>query len=66
MNEILSNPTGVDSIIEERAIGCVVSKEEHNRLKEVEKADRSLQGWDRYERAGIKVWDMETNKTLKI
>lgn len=39
-------------------IGCVVTKEEHEKLHKV---DKSLDGWDRYVAANIEVQDMENN-----
>ena len=41
------------------ALGCVVTKDEHALLADV---DKSIDGWERYRRAGIVVIDMETGE----
>lgn len=41
------------------AIGCVVTKEEHERLTRITRAQPHLTGWQRYEAAGIEVIDTD-------
>lgn len=53
IERILANPNGLDVEIRQ-AIGCVVTKAEHNELT---KYDDKYDGWDRYKQAKIKVWD---------
>ena len=43
----------------EYAFACVVTREEHARLGVEGRRDRSLEGWDRYRKAGIAVVDRE-------
>jgi hypothetical protein len=50
-----ANPEDVDAILE-KAVGCVVTIDEHLRLDEWDHLD----GWARYEKAGIAVMDMAT------
>jgi hypothetical protein len=53
---IHARPESVDDIIK-NAIGCTVTKDEHDRLGLVKDCD----GWKRYREAGIPVWDTEKN-----
>lgn len=48
------------------AIGCVVTKAEHALLDEVDRNHRSLDGWSRYQKAGIIVVDMGTGIPLRF
>jgi hypothetical protein len=41
------------------AIGCVVTKEEHERLTRITREQPKLHGWDRYTAAGIAVTDAD-------
>jgi hypothetical protein len=59
IDQILANPENVADVIA-TAIGCVVLREEHVRLNAVGKADASLEGWERYRRAGVTVVDLST------
>lgn len=54
---LLEHPDRVDDVIA-RAIGCVVTRTEHRRLTEVGRARPELDGWARYEAAGIEVVDL--------
>lgn len=63
VDQMLANPELVRKILGE-AIGCVVLRSEHRALAQVEKADDSLSGWDRYRTAGIVVWDMKNQVQL--
>ena len=41
----------------ENAIGCLVTKEEHGMLPH-----KDCEGWDRYRKAHIRVWNTDTNE----
>ena len=62
IDRIINNPDKIDDIVKD-AIGCVVTKDEHDKLHSV---DEKLQGWERYKAAGIKVWDLKEGKKHKI
>jgi hypothetical protein len=59
--ELLANPKKAREIAQD-AIGCVVTHDEHILLSAVSK---SLDGWARYQEAGIPVVDMATGKRVK-
>jgi hypothetical protein len=50
----------------EDAIGCVVTREEHDRLSEVDRAHPEVDGWERYRLAKVRVIDMTTGRPLKF
>ena len=52
IKKLLAKPKDVDEILE-NAIGCVVTKDEHKKLH----VDKEVDGWDRYIKAKIRVWD---------
>jgi hypothetical protein len=56
---LLAHPRDVDAILA-AAVGCTVTDAEHVRLDTF----RSLDGWERYERAGIEGIDMKTDEPL--
>jgi hypothetical protein len=58
VDALIADPSNAAAILE-RAIGCVVLREEHRSLGDVERKDPSLTGWDRYRAAGIAVWDLQ-------
>lgn len=60
--ELLATPRRAREIAM-KAIGCVVTQEEHELLHEV---DQALDGWARYRAAGVPVIDMSTEKPLKL
>lgn len=41
------------------AVACVVTVEEHRKLTELSREDKNVQGWERYKKANIKVFDLE-------
>ena len=47
----------IETILREKAIGCMVTIEEHRALTAY---DRSLDGWSRHEAAGVRVRDTFT------
>ncbi len=61
---ILKDHKNISAILES-AIACVVTKEEHERLNQIDKKKPYLKGWDRYKEANITVYDMQTNKVLR-
>jgi hypothetical protein len=52
--------------LNELAVGCVVTKTEHNRLSEFDRDINAeeLTGWDRYEEAGIIAVDMMSMRVV--
>lgn len=63
IDRIMQEPNKVENILEE-AIGCVVTVEEHTRLREIEKVNKDVDGWERYKLAQIKVLDIKNNTEL--
>jgi hypothetical protein len=55
---LMAEPQKAREILQS-AIACVVTVDEHRRLAEAERQDRSLRGWDRYKAAGIEVVDSD-------
>ena len=53
---IKANPDSAKDILKD-AIGCTVTKDEHDRSNMIKNCD----GWQRYREAGIRVWDTEKN-----
>ena len=62
ISDLIANPEQVDRIAA-RAVACVVTKEEHERLHKIE---RELDGWERYKRAGIVVIDTQTGSEADL
>lgn len=60
VERILNNPDVLGNEIEQ-AIGCTVTKTEHDKLTGF---DTSCDGWERYKRAGIAVWDLKENTRI--
>jgi hypothetical protein len=54
-----AGPGGVDGVLRD-AIGCIVTKDEHDRLERF----AGEYGWERYRKAGLEVQDMITHKRL--
>jgi hypothetical protein len=59
IDEIMEAPENCDRILE-NAVACVVTEEEHRLLTKISKENADLNGWDRYKKAGITVYDMLT------
>ncbi|MEX0811764.1 MAG: hypothetical protein WD048_06080 [Chitinophagales bacterium] len=57
-SEILSNPDQMRRILEEKAVACIVSREEHNCLRD------DIEGWERYSKANLRVKDMLTGNWM--
>jgi len=51
-------------IILDQAFGCNVTEEEHKKLNKIDKENPLIDGWQRYELADIKVFDIRANKEL--
>jgi hypothetical protein len=64
VDKLIANPVGIDEILK-NAIACVVTKEEHKILHKLDKTDKEIDGWERYIKARIGVWN-ERNKEWKI
>jgi hypothetical protein len=56
-----ASPEAVDTIIK-RAVGCTITKQEHDRLKQFKKLD----GWERYRKAEIVVVDTLTGEDFHL
>jgi len=57
VDRLLQDPSNASRILAS-SIGCVVLRSEHQLLAAAEKADKTLTGWDRYQVAGVAVWDL--------
>ena len=64
-DELIANPEQMDKILD-KAVGCVVTKDEHKRLTKLSVSEPYLQGWERYCVAGIEVIDGATGKPFEI
>lgn len=62
LDAIMSEPTRARELLT-TATACVVTKEEHQRLTRITREQPTLQGWDRYEHAGITVVDTDRPAT---
>jgi len=60
-HELLRHPRAVKGILT-KCLACVVTRAEHTRLNRVASA---VQGWARYRKAGIKVYDTKLKKFLR-
>ncbi len=63
-DELIANPKQMHEILD-KAIGCVVTKDEHKLLTEVSVSEPDLQGWERYCAACIVVLDGVTGKEIE-
>lgn len=61
LSELLGPSPDLDSIIERAQCCCIVTEEEHQRLRSVD-----IDGWDRYAAAGIVVYDMRHGRRMEI
>lgn len=57
VEEFIINPGRIEEIAI-NIIGCLVTKQEHNKLSKI----KTEYGWDRYKEAGIKVFDRKNQK----
>lgn len=58
IKELVDNPEKADEILA-KAVGCVVTKKEHNMLSKI---DQGVEGWNRYQQAGIEIFDRLENR----
>ena len=61
VDDLIKHPDQVDKIVE-KAVACVVTKAEHEKLAKVDKKYPNADGWERYGLAGIEVIDMVTGQ----
>jgi hypothetical protein len=61
IDELLLAPDDFRSIMA-KAVACTVLTSEHSLLRDVEKEDPALIGWERYRAAGIEVFDLATQQ----
>jgi hypothetical protein len=54
VQKLIDNPDQVESIVD-GAVGCIVTKQEHDTLNQVDSDCPDIDGWDRYEEAGIEL-----------
>lgn len=66
IEQILKNPTKCEAILRKKTIGCMVTKDEHKLLNAVDKKSPGIEGWIRYDKANIKVFDLLENKVLNF
>ena len=63
IQRLLNQREEVQTVLND-AIGCVVTKEEHDHLTRVSRESPDLEGWDRYKVAGIQVFDLEMQREI--
>ena len=63
IDELIARPHDVDEIVAS-AVGCVVTRDEHRSLTEISRARPELEGWARYEAAGVVVIDMDSGHAI--
>ena len=54
---LIAEPARFEEILSD-AVGCTITKEEHKRLTELSRVRPELDGWERYQEAGITVLDL--------
>lgn len=60
---LLKNESEIKTIME-NAIGCLVTRDEHEILTRISRAYKDVDGWERYRKAGIPVHDLKENKLI--
>ena len=65
IDKLMTHPDDVLQIVE-NAIGCTVTREEHQRLTSEDRRGQSLEGWVRYAKAKIEVIDNSTGERLAL
>jgi hypothetical protein len=66
IEDILSNRDNFEHILDERAIACIVTKDEHDELTKNDIKYPQIKGWKRYVQAGIDVYDFAEKKPLDL
>ena len=56
VSALLASPNDIDAVVS-KAVGCLVTRQEHKRLTHVSRTNPQAEGWERYALAGIKVLD---------
>lgn len=64
VNELLNNPKDYKKILNQ-AVACIVTKDEHKILTAYSR-DNNVQGWERYKKANIKVFDLLNQLELRL
>jgi len=62
VDEILKHPERARAIAS-TAVGCTVTRAEHERLTRITREQPHLQGWQRYEAAGVTVVDTDASSS---
>lgn len=62
IQQFLAQEDTIEALLN-RAIGCLVTKREHELLTNLSQKERDIDGWERYRRAGIPVYDLK-EKTI--
>ena len=65
VSALIAGQESIEDIVE-TAIGCVVTKAEHRILTAVSRSEPTLDGWNRYKKAGIKVFDLKTQREVEF
>ena len=65
VSALIAGQESIEDIVE-MAIGCVVTKAEHRILTAVSRSEPTLDGWNRYKKAGIKVFDLKTQREVEF
>lgn len=63
VERLLLEPHNVEDVVQS-ALSCVVTKEEHEKLTQYSRVHPEVDGWARYQNAGITVYDMLTGTKL--
>lgn len=58
---LMAEPDRLEEILRD-VVGCAVTREEHQRLTQLSRERPDLEGWARYEAAGITVIDLVTGE----
>ncbi len=61
IDDLIYAPSNADSILE-RAVGCTVTRSEHEKLSALDRRLSDIDGWARYREAMIEVIDTATGK----
>jgi hypothetical protein len=59
IEDILKNRDNFEKILDEKAVACIVTKKEHDKLSKIAKENPNLKGWDRYTAANIIYVDLK-------
>ena len=65
VQKLIGSPENVDEIVKD-AVGCVVTEEEHAKLSQIDRDFPDLEGCQRYQEAGIAVFDTNKKPLAKV